>query len=473
MFGRIATAPFLRSLRREPKPANGTARYSDFSQVDGARGRFTGRLPAEWRLFAAALPMRYEFLVGLRYTRSRKRAQGRNRFISFISLVSMLGTGLGVAALIVVLSVMNGFQEELRTRILGVASHAQVSGFDGELDAWQQVADQAARHPDVVAAAPYIQEQGMLSFDQAVRGTLVRGVLPAAEDRVADFARHMRWGSLDALQPGRFGIVLGRDLAFALQAQLGDKVTLIAPQGLVTPAAVLPRVKQFEVVGIFEAGMFEYDSGLALIHLQDAQALYRMGERVSGVRLKLDDLFAAPRVARELPAYIDENVMVTDWTRSHANFFRAVALEKTMMTVILFLIVAVAAFNIVSTLVMAVQEKYADIAILRTLGASPRSIMAIFVLQGAIIGLVGLAAGVAGGLLLANNLDVVIPALEGITGATLWNKEVYYISELPSKVLPADVVTIVSVSFVLTLVATLYPSWRASRVNPAEALRYE
>ena len=250
-------------------------------------------------------------------------------------------------------------------------------------------------------------------------------------------------------------------------------MTLIAPQGLVTPAAVLPRVKQFEVVGIFEAGMFEYDSGLALIHLRDAQALYRMDERVSGVRLKLDDLFAAPRVARELPGLIEADVTVSDWTRSHANFFRAVALEKTMMTIILFLIVAVAAFNIVSTLVMAVQEKYADIAILRTLGASPTSIMAIFVLQGAIIGLVGLAAGVAGGLLLAHNLDVVIPALEQVTGATLWNKEIYYISELPSKVLPADVITIVSLSFVLTLVATLYPSWRASRVNPAEALRYE
>jgi lipoprotein-releasing system permease protein len=417
--------------------------------------------------------MRYEILVGLRYTRSRKRAQGRNRFISFISLVSMLGTALGVAALIVVLSVMNGFQEELRTRILGVASHVQVSGLGGELDAWQQVAEQAAQHPNVRAAAPYIQEQGMLAFDQVVRGTLVRGVLPADEDRVADFARYMRAGTLDALQPGRFGIVLGRDLAFALRAQPGDKVTLIAPQGLVTPAAVLPRVKQFEVVGIFEAGMFEFDSGLALVHLNDAQALYRMGERVSGVRLKLDDLFAAPRVARELPALIDEGVAVADWTRSHANFFRAVALEKTMMTIILFLIVAVAAFNIVSTLVMAVQEKYADIAILRTLGASPGSVMAIFVLQGAIIGLVGLAAGVVGGLVLANNLDVVIPALESLTGATLWNKEIYYISELPSKVLPADVITIVSLSFVLTLVATLYPSWRASRVNPAEALRYE
>lgn len=417
--------------------------------------------------------MRYEFLVGLRYTRSRKRAQGRNRFISFISLVSMLGTGLGIAALIVVLSVMNGFQEELRTRILGVASHIQVSGQQNELTSWQQVADQSLRHPSVLAAAPYVQEQGMLSFDQTVRGTLVRGVLPADEERVADFATYMRAGSLEALEAGRFGIVLGRDLAFALRVQMGDKVTLIAPQGLVTPAAVLPRVRQFEIVGIFEAGMFEYDSGLALIHMRDAQALYRMGEVVSGVRLKLDDLFAAPRVARELAATLDVPALISDWTRSHANFFRAVQLEKTMMTIILFLIVAVAAFNIVSTLVMAVQEKYADIAILRTLGASPVSIMGIFVLQGAIIGIVGLIIGVLGGLLLANNLDVVIPWLETLTGATLWNKEVYYINELPSKVLASDVVTIVSLSFVLTLIATLYPSWRASRVNPAEALRYE
>ncbi|NMG36634.1 lipoprotein-releasing ABC transporter permease subunit [Azoarcus sp. TTM-91] len=418
--------------------------------------------------------MRYELLVGLRYTRSRKRAQGRNRFISFISLVSMLGIALGVAALIVVLSVMNGFQEELRTRILGVASHIQVQSLDGELAAWQRVADQASQHPAVRAAAPYVQEQGLLSFEDVVRGSMVRGILPAEEDKVADFGRHMKAGSLEALQPGRFGIVLGRDLALALRVRLGDKVTLIAPQGLVTPAAVLPRVKQFEVVGIFEAGMYEYDSGLALMHLADAQALYRMGDGVSGVRLKLDDLFAAPRVARELAATLDApNAMVVDWTRSHANFFRAVALEKTMMTLILFLIVAVAAFNIVSTLVMAVQEKYADIAILRTLGASPGSIMAIFVLQGAIIGFVGLGAGVVGGLLIAHNLDVVIPALEAITGATLWNKEIYYINELPSKVLPADVISIVSVSFVLTLVATLYPSWRASRVNPAEALRYE
>ena len=417
--------------------------------------------------------MSYEFLVGLRYTRSRRRAQGRNRFISFISLVSMLGIALGVAALIVVLSVMNGFQTELRTRILGVASHVQISGFDGELSNWQRVADDAARHPQVRAAAPFVQAQGMLSFDQTVRGTLVRGVLPDAEDKVADFAKHMRFGRFDDLQPGTFGIVLGADLARALRVGPGEKVTLIAPQGLVTPAAILPRLKQFTVVGIFEVGMFEYDSSLALIHLQDAQALYRMEDRVSGVRLKLDDLFAAPRVARELMQYVDADTLISDWTRSHANFFRAVQIEKNVMFIILLLIVAVAAFNIVSTLVMAVQEKYADIAILRTLGASPASIMGIFVLQGSIIGLVGLGAGVIGGLAIANNLDVVIPALETLTGATLWNKEIYYINELPSKVLPADVSSIVSVSFVLTLLAALYPSWRASRVNPAEALRYE
>ena len=417
--------------------------------------------------------MVYELLVGLRYTRSRKRAQGRNRFISFISAVSMLGIALGVAALITVLSVMNGFQEELRSRILGVASHIQISGFESELANWQQVAEQAAKHPEVRAAAPYVQAQGMLSFDQTVRGTLVRGILPAAEEQVADFARYMRAGSLEDLRPGEFGIVLGADLAHNLRVRLGDKVTLIAPQGLVTPAAVLPRLKQFRVVGVFEAGMIEYDAGLALIHMADAQALYQLGDDVSGVRLKVADIFDAPRVARELASRLDSPVLIADWTRSHANFFRAVALEKTMMTIILFLIVAVAAFNIVSTLVMAVQEKYADIAILRTLGASPGSIMAIFVLQGSIIGVVGLLAGVIGGFLLANNLGVVIPALEKILGVTLWNKEIYYISEMPSKVLSSDVTAITSVSFVLTLLAALYPSWRASRVNPAEALRYE
>ena len=417
--------------------------------------------------------MSYELLVGLRYTRSKRRAQGRNRFISFISLVSMLGIALGVAALIVVLSVMNGFQRELRTRILGVASHVQVSGFDGGLTNWQRVADDVSKHPRVKASAPFVQAQAMLSFDQTVRGTLVRGVLPDAEDKVADFAQHMRFGRFHALQPGAFGIVLGADLARALRVTMGDKVTLIAPQGLVTPAAILPRLKQFRVVGIFEVGMYEYDSSLALVHLQDAQTLYRMEDRVSGVRLKLDDLFAAPRVARELMQYVDVDTQVSDWTRSHANFFRAVQIEKNVMFIILLLIVAVAAFNIVSTLVMAVQDKQADIAILRTLGASPGSIMGIFVIQGALIGFIGLAIGVLGGVGLALNIDVVVPAIEQALGVQFLAKDVYYISDLPSELQWSDVITISTVSFVLTLVATLYPSWRASRLNPAEALRYE
>ena len=450
----LAAIPWRRP--RYPAPANsGTMRPRPAPGVSGL------------------LLMSYEFLVGLRYTRSRRRAQGRNRFISFISLVSMLGIALGVAALIVVLSVMNGFQTELRTRILGVASHVQISGFDGELGNWQRVADDAAKHPQVRAAAPFVQAQGMLSFDQTVRGTLIRGVLPDAEDKVADFARHMRFGRFEDLQPGAFGIVLGADLARALRVGPGEKVTLIAPQGLVTPAAILPRLKQFTVVGIFEVGMFEYDSSLALVHLQDAQTLYRMEDRVSGVRLKIDDLFAAPRVARELMQYVDADTLISDWTKSHANFFRAVQIEKNVMFIILLLIVAVAAFNIVSTLVMAVQDKQADIAILRTLGASPGSIMAIFVIQGALIGLIGLAIGVLGGVTLALNIDVVVPAIERAFGVQFLAKDVYYISDLPSELQWADVITISSVSFILTLVATLYPSWRASRLNPAEALRYE
>ncbi|MBZ0143960.1 MAG: lipoprotein-releasing ABC transporter permease subunit [Rhodocyclaceae bacterium] len=413
--------------------------------------------------------MQYELFIGLRYTRAKRR----NHFISFISLISMCGIALGVAALIVVLSVMNGFQKELRTRILGVASHVQVSGAEGELAAWQQVAEQASKHKQVQAAAPYVAAQGMLSFDQTVRGTLVRGVLPDAEERVADFNRHMRNGSMQLLQPGEFGVILGAELARALRVFVGDKVTLIAPQGLVTPAAILPRLKQFKVVGIFEAGMYEYDSGLALIHLADAQALYRMEDRVSGVRLKLDDLFAAPRVARELLSVIEGDVYIADWTRSHANFFRAVQIEKNVMFIILLLIVAVAAFNIVSTLVMAVTDKESDIAILRTLGASPGSIMQVFIVQGALIGVIGLALGLAGGVALALNIDVVVPAIERLFNTQFLAKEVYYISELPSDLQWRDVGVIAAVSFVLTLLATLYPSWRASRVNPAEALRYE
>jgi len=413
--------------------------------------------------------MKYELFVGLRYTRAKRR----NHFISFISAISMLGIALGVAALIVVLSVMNGFQKELRTRILGVASHVQISGLNGELTGWESVARDARKHPQVMAAAPYVSAQGMLSYEQTVRGVQVRGIFPEAEEQVADFKQYMRSGAMEMLRPGEFGIVLGSELARAMQVSLGEKVTLIAPQGLVTPAAILPRLKQFKVVGIFEAGMFEYDSGLALIHLDDARKLYRMEDRVSGVRLKLDDLFAAPRVAREAGLLIEQRVLVSDWTRSHANFFRAVQIEKNVMFIILLLIVAVAAFNIVSTLVMAVADKEADIAILRTLGASPASIMQIFIVQGALIGLIGLALGVLGGVALALNIDTIVPAIERLTGAQFLAKDVYYISELPSDLQWRDVGVITAVSFVLTLVATLYPSWRAARVNPAQALRYE
>ena len=410
--------------------------------------------------------LRYEYWVGLRYTRAKRR----NHFISFISLISMLGVGLGVAALIVVLSVMNGFQKELRTRILGVASHIQVSGVAGELDDWTKTLQGVAQHPRVLAAAPYVQAQGMLALDQQVRGTVVRGILPEAEEKTADFARHMKVGRLEDLRPGAFNMVLGVELARALGVGIGDKVTLIAPQGLVTPAAVLPRLKQFNVTGVFEVGMFEFDSGLALIHLADAQKLYRMGDRVTGVRLKVDDLFAAPRIGRELLRYLDADAHVSDWTRSHANFFRAVQIEKNMMFLILLLIVAVAAFNIVSTLVMAVTDKQADIAILRTLGASPGSIMKVFIVQGAMIGTIGLAMGVVGGVLLALNIET---AIERALGIQFLAKDVYYISDLPSDLQWRDVGIITGVSFILTLVATLYPSWRASRINPAEALRYE
>jgi lipoprotein-releasing system permease protein len=325
----------------------------------------------------------------------------------------------------------------------------------------------------VTGAAPFVNAQGLLSFGQAVRGAIVRGVIPELEDKVAEIGAHMRAGKLEALRPGEFGIVLGSELARALGVSYGEKIVVIAPQGQVTPAGVVPRLKQFTVVGIFEVGMFEYDSGLALIHLEDAQKLFQMGDAVSGVRLKLDDLYAARTVAREIMVKFDSSIYATDWTRSHANFFRAVEIEKRVMFIILLLIVAVAAFNIVSTLVMAVTDKQADIAILRTLGASPASILQIFVVQGVLIGVIGTLIGVVSGVLLGLNIDVVVPALEKIFSVQFLSKDVYYISDLPSDVQWPDVIVIGVVSLVISLVATIYPSWRASRVNPAEALRYE
>ena len=414
----------------------------------------------------------YEILVGLRYTRARRGA-GRNGFVSFIAAVSMLGIALGVAALIVVLSVMNGFQQELRTRILAVASHIEIRGIDGTIVDWQVVARAVRANPSVKAEAPYVLGQAMLSEGSVNRGAIVRGVDPALENTVADFATHMRVGSLSDLKPGEFGIVLGAELARALGARLGDSVVVITPQGTVTPAGTLPRVKSFRVVGVFEVGMFEFDSGLALIHIADAQKLYRLGDAVSGVRLKLDDLFAAPRVARELAATLPVDAEVRDWTLNHANFFRAVAIEKRMMFLILTLIVAVAAFNIVSAQVMVVTDKQADIAILRTQGASPASILSIFIIQGALVGTLGTLIGVAGGLALAFNIETVVPFVERLLGVQFLDKTVYYISELPSQVQQGDVVFVAAIAFVLTLLATLYPSWRAARINPAEALRYE
>ena len=413
--------------------------------------------------------MRYELLVGLRYTRAKRR----NYFISISSLISMAGIALGVWALIVVLSVMNGFQKELRTRILGVASHLQLSGPNNRLADWKSTAQAVVAHPKVVASAPYVNAQAMLAHGQAVRGAIVRGILPEAEDKVADIGRHMRAGSLGALKPGEFGVVLGGDLARALGALPGDKIALIAPQGQVTPAGVIPRLKQFTVVGTFEVGFNEADAGLALVHMADAQKVYQLGDAVSGLRLKLDDLFAARAVGRELAAKLDPGTFAWDWTRSHANFFRAVEIEKRVMFIILALIVAVAAFNIISTLVMAVTEKRADIAILRTLGASPASVMQIFIVQGAVIGFVGTLIGLGFGVVTAFNVGTIVPAIENLFSIKFLAKDVYLIPDLPSDVHAADVVATAVIALVLSLVAAILPSWRAARVNPAEALRYE
>lgn len=411
----------------------------------------------------------YELYAGLRYTRAKRR----NHFISFISLASMLGIAIGVTALITVLSVMNGFERELRTRILGMASHATISAFRGGLENWPGVAEQAAHNPEIVGLAPYIEGEGMVKVGGELSGTLLRGILPAEEVRVSDIGAHMKAGSLDALEAGAYNIVLGYELATALGATLGDKIDLMIPQASVTPAGVLPRFRRFTVSGVFRVGMYEFDRGLVLIHLADAQALLRMGESVTGVRLKLRDLFDAPRVSRELAGELPGMYYVNDWTRSHANFFRAVRTEKMVMFIILSLIVGVAAFNIVSTLVMVVQDKQADIAILRTLGATPRSIMAIFMVQGSIIGFVGTALGVAGGVALALNVESVVPLLERLMGQQFLSPDVYYISDLPSELKSTDVVRIAALSLALGLLSTLYPAWRASRVQPAEALRYE
>ncbi|MEW5757144.1 MAG: lipoprotein-releasing ABC transporter permease subunit [Pseudomonadota bacterium] len=407
--------------------------------------------------------------VGLRYTRAKRR----NHFISFISLTSMLGIALGVTALITVLSVMNGFEKELRERILAMTSHATITGFDNTLADWQPLAQIAQQHPEVVAVAPFIQGEGMLAYNNQVKGAAVRGIDTALEPTVSEVADKMVLGRLNDLKPGEFGIVLGIDLARSLGVMLGDKVSLIISKANVTPAGIVPRMKRFTVVGVFEVGMYEYDSALALIQIDDAAKLMQMPERVSGLRLKLDDMFRAPQVARELVQGQLGSYYMTDWTRQHANFFRAIQIEKTMMFLILSLIVAVAAFNIVSTLVMVVTDKASDIAILRTLGAPPSTVMGIFMVQGCVIGVVGTLLGLIGGVSLALNVESLVPALESLLGTKFLAADVYYITELPSDLQWDDVIKITSVSFLLSLVATLYPAWRAAQTQPAEVLRHE
>lgn len=421
--------------------------------------------------FFSNIKLPYELFVGLRYTRAKRK----NHFISFISMTSMVGIALGVAALIIVLSVMNGFQAELRNRILGVASHIEITEFTNQLSQWPALAAQVQEQPNIKASAPYIMAQGMLSNGQAVQGALIRGVLPSEEDKVADLGKSMKVGKLDDLEPGAFNIILGSDLAYTLGVNVGEKIVLMAPQGQFTPTGVVPRIKQFTVVGLFQIGMYEYDSGLALIHLQDAAKLYRMGDQVSGLRLKIDNLFDAPAMTAELTKSLTPlgAYYITDWTQQHANFFKAIQLEKRVMFIILTLIVAVAAFNIVSTLVMAVTDKRADIAIMRTLGASPRSIMQIFIIQGALIGIIGTFFGAILGIVIALNIDTIIPFIENLFQVQFLAKDVYYISELPSKLEWSDTTTIIITSIILSLLATLYPSYKASKINPAEALRYE
>lgn len=411
----------------------------------------------------------YELFVGLRYLRAKRR----NHFISVISLISMFGIAVGVMALITVLSVMNGFEEELRSRILAMTAHATVTGPGEQLSDWENVIDQASRHPDVVGAAPYVEAEGMLSNAGQLSGAAIRGVLPGAEARVSDIGAKMLRGSLDDLKGGEYNIVLGRYLAYALGAQVGDKIVLLISEGNVTPAGIVPRMRRFTVTGIFEAGMYEYDRTLALIHMDDAQRLFNLDQDVTGVRLKLDDMFDSRRIVRELVDHLDGTYYLSDWTRKHANFFRAIATEKTVMFVILTLIVAVAAFNIISTLVMVVTDKQADIAILRTLGAAPRSIMAMFMVQGTFIGVLGTAIGVTLGVLLSLNVENIIPALEQLLHTDLLPDDVYYISDLPSKMEISDVVSVALTAFSLSVLAGIYPAWRAARTQPAEALRYE
>ncbi|KPF50713.1 cell division protein FtsX [beta proteobacterium AAP121] len=413
----------------------------------------------------------FEWQIGWRYTRAG-RAGRRNGFISFISFVSMLGIALGVAALIIVLSVMNGFQKEVRDRMLSIIPHVELMDIAGNgLADWQAVANKAREDQRVIGAAPYVSTQALVGRGDEMRGAVIRGVEPGVEGQVTDIGR-TEAATLSRLQPGAWNVVMGAEMARLLRARIGDKVTVVAPGGQVTPAGVVPRLKQVTLVGTFESGHYEYDSAMALLHIEDAQRLFQLAGP-SGVQLRLADVHSARTVAGEIALRMGGEVLVRDWTRTNRNWFDAVQIEKRLMFIILTLIVAVAAFNLVSTLVMTVTDKRADIAILRTLGASPGSIMGVFMVQGATSGVIGTLGGSLLGLLVAYNVDVIVPAIEQALGMAFLPGSIYVISRMPSEPMAADIVPVLVISLLLSFVATIYPSWRASRVNPAEALRYE
>ncbi len=421
----------------------------------------------------------FELLIGLTYTRAGRRGRRRDGFMSFISGMSVASIALGVAALIIVLSVMNGFQKEVRDRMLSVIAHIEVTSAFGPVDDWTPIAEKIEARRDVQAVAPYVQGQGLFSSGDVVTGALVKGIDPVLEPKVSDLALEISSGDgalggegLSALKPGEFGVILGRDLARRLGVSPGEKVALLVPQGNMTPAGMIPRMKQFKVLGFLSSGHYEYDSTMALVHIDDAAALFRTGGP-QGLRIRVADMDRAPAVAAEILASLPRGFYATDWSQQNRTWFAAVQVEKRMMGIILFLIVLVGAFGLVSTLVMTVKEKQADIAILRTLGASEGSIMSIFVIQGAIVGVVGVAAGIAAGLLVAYNVGEIVSAIEGLLGVAFLPKEIYFISNMPSDPRLSDIVPIAICSLVLSLAATLYPSWRAARTQPAEALRYE
>ncbi len=409
------------------------------------------------------------FYIGLRYTRAKRRTQ----FISFITLTSVLGIALGVTALITVLSVMNGFQAELRERILGMTAHATMSGRSGQLNDWEILQEKLKHYPHIEGTAPFINGQIMINAERRVSGTMLNGILPDVEGNVSDVGSKMKQGKLSDLIAGEYNIVLGAELANYLGVYVGDKITVISPQVNSTPAGVVPRMRRFTVVGTFQVGMYEYDRNMAIVHLDDAAKLFRLENGVSGLRIKLDDLFNAPQITRELSKAFYESYQVGDWTLAHNNFFKAIQTEKRVMFIILLLIVAVAAFNIVSTLVMVVTDKRGDIAILKTQGLTSGSVMGIFMVLGAIIGAIGTVIGTVCGVLLALNVETIVPAIEKFFNVQFMSADVYYISELPSKLDWTDVYTIAGMAFFLSLLATLYPAWQAAKINPAEVLRYE